>query len=270
MSNFLLAEPSLSDSTLDAYYATQELADAPASNLLLRQPKEVWRTSDVGSTHELRFDLGTPSGYTYNFMALLFTNASDTAQITWEGSSSSTFSGTDWSTGALSLINPGQDDRDRSHNFYLTGTSLSTRYVRILVTDSSNADGYFQAGRIYIANAYQPPVNIQYDMAFGFEDPAPTVITGLGERIVRATEPVPRLNFTLQAWGDTAQAEFYTNVHELMRKVGGSKDVVAIINPDHATLNGAMLYYGTLQNRTMVNIPSFQFYQASFELTGLI
>lgn len=269
MANFLLVEPSLSDASLDAYYVTHETAWGPASNLLLRQPKELWETQNVTGTIECRFDLGASASY--DFAALLFTNASDSATITWQGSTSSTFSVTSWTSGSLTLVNDGQSSsRDRRHNFYPIGSTQTARYVRFQVSDASNADSVFRAGRMYVAKAYQPTVNVQYGLGFGFEDNSPETITTAGERIIRPTEPIPVLSFSLQAFGSSAEAEFYSNLHEIMRKRGASKDVVAVIDPSHSTLDGAMLYYGTLQPRTQIVRPAFQFFEANFELRGLI
>lgn len=268
MGNFLLAEPSLSDAAMDAYYVTHETAWAPASNLFLRQPKEVWETQNVTGTIELRFDMGTSASY--DFVALLHTNATEAATITWQGSTSSTFSSSAWSSGSITLSNGGQSTYDRKHNFYKIGSTQTARYVRFQISDASNPDGVLRAGRMYVAASYQPTVNVQYGLGFGFEDDSLEVRTSAGERILRPIEPIPYLSFALQAFGSNAETEFYSNLHELMRKRGAAKDVVAIINPDHTSLDGAMLYYGTLQPRLTITRPAFQFFEASFELRGLV
>ena len=118
-------------------------------------------------------DLGASASY--DFAALLFTNASASATITWSGSTSSTFSSTAWTSGSITLINDGQTGRDRTHNFYAIGSSQTAQYVRFQISDASNADGVFRAGRLYVADSYQPTVNVQYGITFGFEDNSPEV-----------------------------------------------------------------------------------------------
>jgi len=268
MGKFLLVHPALSDASLDAYFCSSETAQAPVSNLLLRQPKEVWETTGVASTIEVRFDLqASPS---YDFIGLLFTNATPSATVTWDGSTVTTFASTVWTSGSISLRATGQANYDRVHGYYLTSGTQTAQYVRFRVSDTTNPDGVFRAGRFICGKAYRPTVNVEYPLGFGFNDEAPTTTTSAGERITRANEPVPYLTFTMQAWGPTAQAEFYSNIHEVMRTRGAAKDVLAIIDPEHASLAGPMTYYGTLQQRTQIQLSHWEFYEASFELQGLI
>lgn len=269
MAHFLLAEPTISDAVMDAYYASHETAYGPASNLFLRQPKEVWETADVTGTIELRFDLG-PTSPDYDFVALMFSNASSAATITWDGSTSSTFTASDWTSGSLTFQTAGQSNRVRTHNFYQVPTTRTERYVRFRISDASNSEGVFRAGRLYVAKSYQPTANVQVGLGFGFEDTSDETLTSAGERITRPNEPLPYLTFALQAWGDTAEDEFYDNLHEVMRLRGASKDVVAVIDPANPTRAGAMLYYGSLQSRQQIQIAGFQLYEAAFELRGFI
>lgn len=274
MANLLILEPTLSDGAQDAYYASSEQAAAPWSNLFTRQPKEVGESTTVASTLELRFDLahsiyGT-SGISYNTLALLFTNATSAATITWAGSTSSTFGTTAWSSGPGTLIAPGQTYYPRPHAFTKLSATQTARYVRCQISDTTNPDGVFRAGRFYCGAGYQPTVNVQFPFGFGFDDISPEVVTSNGERIIRPIEPIPKIAFRFQAMGSGAEAEFQANIHELMRRVGASRDVLVHADPADATYGGRKIYYGTLQAQQVIALDSYQFYQAAFELRGLI
>ena len=271
MANFLIAEPSLSDAAMDAYYASSEQAAAPASNLFLRQPKEVYESVDVASTIELRFDMGQSAlPISYNFLWLGFTNASSSATITWSGSTVTNFAATAWTSGSVAMVAPGQTYYARKHAFHKTTSLKTARYVRVQISDTTNPDGVLRIGRFYCCAAYTPTLNVQFPLGFGFEDPSGEVQTTNGERHTRPLEPWPKLAFTLQANGSGAEAEFYANVHELIRRVGSSRDVVACVDVDDATYGGAKIYYGTLQQQLQIALASHQFYQAAFELKGLV
>lgn len=279
MANILIAEPSLSDAAMDAFATFMngvsgagEQEATPASNLFLRQPKEVWETPTITGEIELRFDMGLSALPTsYDFLALAFTNATSSATIIWDGSNSPfVWTSPVWSSGSVALVAPGQTYFPRKHAFYKISSTQTARYVRIRITDNSNPDGVFRAGRFYCCKTYQPTLNVQYPLGFGFDDAAPEVVTSAGERIARANEPIPNLAFTLQASGSGAQAEFYDNLHEIMRRVGSSRDVMVIIDPSDASYSGAMLYYGTLQQKTQIALQSHRFYESAFELRGLI
>src|SRR5262245_36958518 len=114
MGKFLLVEPSLSDACLDAFFKSHETTWAPASNLHLSQPKEVMETTDVTGTIELRYDL-RPSTPSYDFFALLFSNATDACTVAWEGSNTY----------------PGQGTWTASNNAWSSGTSATTPTPRL-------------------------------------------------------------------------------------------------------------------------------------------
>lgn len=53
--------------------------------------------------------------------------------------------------------------------WYDLGQTISARYVWVTITDTGNADMYFELGRCFIAPAWQPQVNLSYGVQVGYE-----------------------------------------------------------------------------------------------------
>lgn len=267
MSNLILCEPSLGDA--GAIYAiTSQAADAPATNLQLMQPKEVYETTTVTGNLDFSIDLG--SSPSYDTFSLLFTNA--TASATWAiATSAAPSSGFTDRLATTTLRAAGQTGYERTHAFYRHASTLTQQYVRFRIADSSNAEGVFRAGRVYVCKAYSATANASYGLTLGFDDLAlGSVVTSAGERITRRNNPVPILGFSLTANGASAWAEVQDNLFELMRKRAASRDVMVVVDPGDTSYVGRLIHYGTLQPRLQISLPAYQFFQSSYEMTGLI
>jgi hypothetical protein len=49
------------------------------------------------------------------------------------------------------------------------GSHTSARYWKVAITDTGNADGYVELGRLVLAAAWQPSINMTYGAKLGFE-----------------------------------------------------------------------------------------------------
>jgi len=268
VANLILCEPSLSDA--GALYGTgSNPAATPWTNLQLMQPKEVWETDGVTTAKtQLSIDLGASASY--DTFALLFTNASAAATWTISNSTAPSSGFTDLVTSATFRA-AGQTGYTRTHALYKHASTQTRQFVKLAISDTGNAEGVFRAGRLYVCKAYSPTVNASYGLALGFDDLAlGQVVTSAGERITRRNDPIPILSFTLAANGSAAWAEVQDNLFELMRKRSASRDVMAVVDPADASYLGRLIHYGTLQQRLAIALPAYQFFQSSFELTGLV
>jgi len=266
----LLAHPELSDAAY--FYNSTGPADAsyaPVSNLLKMQPKDVWQTAAVSTDIVRHMDLGASASY--NLFALLFTNASSAA--TWK-IETSTLPTSGWSTRLASTAfragGQGTATGTRYHGFYKHASTLTDRYIQLTISDSTNTDGYFRAGRLYIGAGFQPTLNMEYGLTFGYEDGSPRTYTTAGETIPRRIEPTPVCRFTLQASGTGAEAEIYASILDLARRRAGSRDVLALLDPDDATYGGAKAYYGLFSPTLSVELPAYNLYRSTFQITGLL
>lgn len=230
----VIATPKLSDA--GTITAGSEAAAMPASNLLRQQPGDRWRAEDLSSAW-LQLDLGSATAI--NLIWLGYTNASSAA--TWRIRAASTEAGLTggspgYDSGALDhWPTTGLDDwlstyPGFTHAYKWLGTSAQTfRYWRIDISDSANADGYYQAGRLYLANAWQPTRNIAYGWNVGWADPSDTVRAASGAGFSNRLRRYRELRFSLPF---LSEDEMYSNAAAIDRLRGASGDMLVIPKPE--------------------------------------
>jgi hypothetical protein len=184
-------------------------------------------------------------------------------------------------TGAPSYVNreplwcsPELDDFSRRHAMLWLGTpgwasaQRTERHVRIDLDDpSGDAGDGIQAGRIYIAKAYQPTRNMIYPASpYGTVDVSAREQIPSGQTLVSPSGIAPAASFTLRVH---TEAEYFANVHRLMRTRGASRDVLYCADPDVGAYRFEKTVYGLLQPRQATIVPSYQIWESAFEVTGL-
>jgi len=265
--NILICEPSVSDATNGPYFATSTLLSAPKRNLTTMQPKEVWESTGIGTqVLKFQFNGGTPASM--NFAALLFSNLTSSAVVTWEGRNNTSATTSVWSY--TTSIAAGMSGYERPHAFYYSTSGWTTPVLWVSIADTANPDGVYRAGRFYAGNAYVPTYNAMYGLRLTYDQATDEVVTVARERILRDTEPIPGAAFTLQAFGSGAWNEMMTYIHPLLRQRGASKDVVVVVDPADGTYAGRLVLYGTMQQRTEISFPQYNVYETSLEIRGLI
>jgi hypothetical protein len=99
----------------------------------------------------------------------------------------------------------------------LLDPSVTARYWRIEITDTTNPAGVVDLPRLWISPLYQPSINFRYGAQFGLESASVRQETLSGARLVDA-RPTRR---TVQVdFGDLAEDEAAPVLHDLLRRVG--------------------------------------------------
>jgi len=266
MGNIILCDPSVSDATGGPYSITSAQTYAPSTNLLTMQPKEIWESTST-ATQTLKFSLNGGIATTFNFAALLFTNLTTSAVVTFTGRTT-TIAAPSW-TASLSIA-AGMSIYERPHVFFYTTSVLTTPVIWAAIADTANPDAVIRVGRFYAGNAYTPTYNAMYGLRLSYDAATDEVVTVARERITRSTEAIPGAAFTLQAFGSGAWDEIMTYIHPILRKRGSSKDVVVVIDPTDGTYAGRLVLYGTLQQKTEIVFPQHNLFETALELRGLI
>lgn len=289
MSNIVIARPELGDAAVIT--AGSAGATTPASNLQRKQPTDIWQTVDL-STAYLIIDLG--SSQAINLIALLFTNATSGAIWRIRAASSEALLYTapvyDGPTFQYLLTEAGDylttesGDRlltespggilwcsdtleSRRHGLLFLTTPITARWIRIDITDVANPDGMFRAGRLYVSNAWQPSINMQYGWSNGWDDASPITETRGRNLIPNAKPPIPVVDFSLAF---LSEDEMLTNAYEIDRVRGASKDMLVITNPDASVHLQKHMFYGLMSNGRKISNKQYALYEISYALKGLI
>ncbi len=176
MSGKLLGKSWLDDKTLSV---TSEAGSYAATNLQNVQPGRLWRSTDL-TDQVITCDLGQVREVTG--FALYAHNLTVNSQITFELATDATFATIlytttfpgvspvyGWGSQPLGLYGLGGYSDDgvvQTFSTHWTETIQVGAAVRVTLSDTTNADGYIEAGRLKVGHAVDVPIAPGYSMGF--------------------------------------------------------------------------------------------------------
>lgn len=267
MSNMVLATPVLSDAA--SLVASDELASLPVLNLQDPQPSSVWRTGALGGVY-LEIDLGEVR--TVNLLALLFSNLGPAAR--WQVRAAATASGLtsapNYDSGSVAVW-PASSDLT-AHGYanavlWLGEQPQSQRWWRIDLEDAGNSDGYLEAGRLYIADAWQPSMNVQPGYSAGFVDETVQKVSAAGTLHAVARKPRRQGRFTLSFFDE---AEMKGRAFTLDQTRGRGGDVLFMLDPDPGPFRQHDTIYGLLSELGPITLPSQGVFQKRYQIEEMV
>lgn len=258
MANLILALPTVSDRA--AITAGSAAATMEAANLQSVQPGERWRATDLENVW-LQIDLGAAAAV--RMVWLGYTNASAAAQ--WRVRAAA-------SAGDLSVA-PGYDsgwrahrvgdtaDWARTHGFLWLPATETWRYWRIDIDDPENADGHYEAGRLYLADPWQPTRNRRYGGGDGYVDDSTAERARGGQTYVTEGGCWREGSFTL---GFMDREEMQANAARIDRLVGTRRDLLIVYDPDETARLMDECFYARLTELRPLLLPHHRLYEKSY------
>jgi hypothetical protein len=221
-------------------------ADLPLTNLQDRRLHKVARsTNDDAASTQFNIDLGVARSV--GLLALPKHNLSAGATVQWKGGTSA---GDDdvYDSGALALTFSGVSAEDRDGiNFahvHIPATAQSARHWTCEIVDTSNADGYVELGRLVIAGAYTPTINMNVGAKLGLETDTERSVTDGGAAVFNA-KPVRRNAMFVLDHLTTAEA--MDSAWKLQRKAGTAEQVFFVFDKSDTTYMHERAFLGTLR-----------------------
>jgi hypothetical protein len=291
MGNSILALPDWSDGSGSALVASSEDSNFPYENLTNYQPTEFWRSANLSTT---TITVNRGSSKPINFVSLLYTNF--TVSATWqiELSDSPLFPASPdaafkYDSGAIIAVASPSLSEIRANNrhcfkqistantnlglegYTLGGAGgLAGQYLRITLSDATNPDGYFQAGRFYGSQAWQLDLNIAFGSSLmGRVDPSVRQETPGGQTVIRAIPARDSVEMIIGQLDDT-QVWRNMDLFHRMATANGSRDVLAVLDPDHATHAERTVLYGMIGQRLAAQHVGFDLHEERITLEALI
>jgi len=266
MSSLVLAH-SLSDSA--ALTAGNETSGLPATNLQTKHPSEKTRTSGLSTIYYV-VDLSVATEV--DLFALLYHNGTNAGTLRVRGATSEAnlTAAPSYDSGTFSLhMQTGIDDWTFFHTWlYLGDAAAETlQWWRFDVADGANPDGYFQAGRLIIAKAYESTRGIRLDWNMGIVDPSPRKRAIGGQVYPLIRNPYRMLDFTFDFLEKT---EAFEQFLERQRVRGTSKDIMAIVNADDSDEKQWLTIYGLFNELQPLSHRVLNLYQAPFQVMEMI
>ncbi len=264
MGNIIIATPELSDAAV--LTAGNAAAPMPVTNLQKMQPGLRWGTTNLTNIW-LLIDLN--SAQPINLIALLAHNASGgatwrirAANVLGDVTASPAYDATTtmWSSGAL--IN-----YESRPSIRWLQNSLSYRYWRIDISDPTNPDGVFRAGRLYLSQAWQPSRNLNYDWEMVFVDDSQRQVSLGGQVYIDRRGIRRRLHFTLP---NLPESEAFEKAFEIDRQRGASRDMLVAVDPDDLNHLHRQAVYGLAAEIGAVKNTAFNLYEKTYSVEELI
>ncbi len=151
--------------------------------------------------------------------------------------------------------------------YVVLDTPVRARAVRIELSDEGNEDGYLEAGRLVVAPAWRPSINVQYGWSIEQVDESRRVTSRGGQVYVDQRPRFRRLRFTLS---DLDQNEMLGNAYELERVKGKGGEILVMLDPSNEQHLHRQTIYGVLAESTAISNPTAGRYQKDFVLEELI
>lgn len=141
------------------------------------------------------------------------------------------------------------------------------RHVLVELRDPDNPAGFLQAGRLIVAPAWRPSVNLQYGWSIEQVDESRSVKSRGGQVYIDRRPKFRRLSFSL----DHLEAdEMFGHAYELDRLKGRGGDVLAAIDPEDARHRHRHSVYGMLAETTPIGNPYAGRFAKEFVVEELI
>lgn len=267
MGKIIIAGSHLSDAgTLEDSSALA--ANYPVSNLLDLQPGRKARFSTPGAAH-IVLDLGSAQAITLAMLGAHNGSAAGTWRVRGATSEANLTAAPGFDSGAGVSLWPatGKAEADVQHSF-INFSAETYRWWRIDVADAGNADGYFEAGRIILANAWAPAVNFGYGAGIGWIDPSPIDqgVAGHMHPLGRPGHRVMTLPFRL-----LSEADALGGLYELERLLGARRDVFAVLDKEDTTQLHRRMMHGLMRGTTApLSIEFFKRYGTNLRIQELV
>ena len=258
----------------------------PLSNLADRQLSKTARSQSL-STTATQFGLDFGSIETVKFVGALRHNLTQDGQWRIRLSTASDFATTEHDTGWQDIwpsiipfgvglwgeyywggkVDPAEASTYGIAAYEVIASPVRVRYMRIELDDAANPDGYLEAGRLIVAPAWEPTINLQYNWSLEQVDESRIVRSRGGQAYVDSKPKFRRLKFTLS---DLQRDEMLGNAYELERLKGKGGDVLIMVDPDDAQHIHRQTVYGHLADTSAITNPYSTRFSKEFTIEELI
>ena len=256
--NFTILTPEKSDA--GTLTASQEATGLTAANLLNLQPAKPWRSTSLTPVN-LELDFTDPQ--IVNQIYLGFHNGTADGTIRVRGASSQALltANPGFDSGPLPMFtqldawtfawgegpgDPAGDAFTRNHFFLHLDTPQAFTWWRLDIDDPQNTDGFIEAGRLVLGDAWQSTQNISVPVTLGYVDSSPRRQTSTRRTFINR-KPKTRLFSGIINFA--TEEEFRDNLDEINRLRMGSDDVLLCLRPNLVARRHKDLFYGVLDSQ---------------------
>ena len=150
---------------------------------------------------------------------------------------------------------------------YILSSTISARYIRVEISDTSNAAGYVQIGRVFAGDGWQPVRNIVYGASLAWESRTTVQESLSGAEYFDERRSFRVARFELPVM---SQAEAMANAFEIQRSAGVNKEVLFVWDPDDTVHALRRQFLGRLRTLSAIENPGPDRWRSPFEIKELL
>ncbi|MFZ4857902.1 MAG: hypothetical protein ACOYL3_16050 [Desulfuromonadaceae bacterium] len=152
--------------------------------------------------------------------------------------------------------------------WYVLPQVISARYIKVEIFDNTNPAGYFELGRLFIANGFQPQLNIDWDSGMSWKQDVDKTTSLGGVDWFNIKSQHREISGTLS---QLSVAEGMVHVFDRQRRLGLEGELYFIFDPDDTLLlykqRSMLCRHGS---EDPLRFPSFNRAAGSFHLVEVI
>lgn len=150
---------------------------------------------------------------------------------------------------------------------HVLSATVFARYWRLELSDADNPAGYVEAGRLYLAEQWQPIVNCSWGYGIGWEDKS-----GVEETLdgVEYFDQRPRYRVARFQLQHMSTDEAYGQAFELQRRQGVTGEVFLLSDPDDAIHRMRHSFLGRVRQLSPIEYASYNRHVTAFEIKEIV
>jgi hypothetical protein len=178
-------------------------------------------------------------------------------------------SATPWESDAFwdSVITSSGLDGGQPTLIHILPTETAARYWRFEVTDTTNNDGYVEAGRLYVGRAFQPAANFSWGASVGYidESVAEQAFSGSEYFEQRPVRRVASVRFEF-----LTDSEALINVLDIQRLRGTTREILFIWDPDDLEFSSRRSFLARQQELSAIELVRLGNHATALKLRELL
>lgn len=246
-------------------------ASLPLNNLKDPKVTKVARSASTAEAHtQFLIDLGTTRSV--KLLALIYSTLSPLATVRYKVMQDSAGTNVAYDTDINSVAHNVLTSEDliswRPNVFAILPDGVSGRYIQVLISDTSNSNGYVEIGRCLVMSGWSPDVNIDFGTSMQYAHNTTVESNVGGSRVYDRRSPA---RITIGKLSALNKEEAHNGVLEMQRKLGIDQELFFVYDPDETDFYAQQRsYLATLEEISPLEDPYVDNHSWGFKLREVL
>lgn len=172
-----------------------------------------------------------------------------------------------WDATYLSSTTAEEREGLRNTPTFQPTTPQTYQYWRVDISDTSNADGYIEMGRVFMGSLWQPGINMVYGASLHYEPRDEMTETRSGAEYFDERDGYRVARFRLQA---ATEGEAVLTIQRMQRQLGLSGELFFVWDDDDTTYKPERTFLGRMRSVSPITAARWSEFEAEFDIKELL